>query len=112
MVITPADTSLTMKTGTESCPLIARLDAPGPLMVRMVLIVSGVSRLIVAGSGREKLIVSAAAALSIAYRREPGPPSSVFVTVIVAPKTGKALRSINIASPEKKPFNALADGTE
>src|SRR5438067_4600843 len=98
-------------TPTESPPLISRTDAPGPLMVRLVPIVSGVLTVMVVGRGRLKLIVSPAAALVIAARNEPEPLSFVFVTVMMRmlPKTGRALRRTRAASPDHTPFNALAD---
>src|SRR5438105_2059218 len=104
-----------IKTVTESPPLIAREEAPGPLMVRVLLpllsIVSGaVLSVIVAGKLRLKLIVSPELALLIASRSEPGPLSLVVVTVIVLPKTGTALRRPNTASADQTHFNALANG--
>jgi hypothetical protein len=65
----------------------------------------------VAGSGDKlKLIVSPDAAPVIASRSEPVPLSCVFVTVMVAAKTGKGLRRTSVASVEQTHLNALTDG--
>src|SRR6266853_4328744 len=80
------------KTRAAPPPLIAKLDAPGPLIVKFVLIVSVLLSVIVAGKVRLKLIVSPDAALAIASRSEPGPLSFGFVTVAVLPNTGSALK--------------------
>src|SRR3989442_2889351 len=59
---------------------ITRLLAPGPAMIRFLLIRSSplVSVMVLP---LEKSIVSPGAALAIASRNEPGPASSVVVTV-------------------------------
>jgi hypothetical protein len=68
---------------------IVTLDAPGPAIVRCVLIVRlPLVRLMTAGYVREKTMVSPEPALSMASRREPGPLSLVFTTVNVLPKAG------------------------
>ena len=75
------------KTSTALFPLIATLAAPGPLMVRLVLIVSVLARVMVAGDARLKLMVSPETAFAIASRSEPKPLSLVFVTVRLVPTT-------------------------
>src|SRR5258708_4161291 len=87
------------KTCTALFPLIARLEAPGPLIVRFELIVSVLASVIVAGEARLKLMVSPGAAVVIAFRSDPAPLSLLFVTVMVAPKAGDALKTVSITSP-------------
>jgi hypothetical protein len=76
---------------------IVRLEAPGPLMLRLfVLITRGPpDRKMVDGLGRLKLMVSPGNATAIASRSDPGPLSAVLVTVRVAPDTGTAAARIN-----------------
>src|SRR5438067_649484 len=99
------------KTGTASPPLIARREAPGPIMVSDLLpllsIVSALLTVMVAGYARLKLIVSLSAAVAIASRNEPGPLSFVFVTMMVLPNTGKALSKNSMAAAEQTVFNAV-----
>src|SRR5438105_6347479 len=79
-----ATVPLTMlNTRDEWLPLIAKLEAPGPLIVRSLLITSSPeASVIVAGSGRLKSIVPPGATLAIASRSEPIPLLFVFVTAI------------------------------
>jgi hypothetical protein len=49
-----------------------------------------------------ELIVSPGAAAAIASRSEPAPLSFVLVTVMVAPKTGNALKTASERKIEKK----------
>jgi hypothetical protein len=68
--------------------LTVKFEAPGPLIVRLVLMVSiPVVSVMVAGEVRLKLIASPDAALAIQPRSDPAPLSLVFVTVQTAPKT-------------------------
>src|SRR5579862_8265664 len=79
-------------------PLTERLDAPGPLMVRVLLIKSSpVVSVIVPVT--LKLMVSPGEVFAIAARRDPAPLSARLVTVIVAPKAGTALKTATIARP-------------
>lgn len=71
-------------------PLIVRLDAPGPVIVRFVLMPRVLSSVIVPVT--PKIIVSPEEALTIALRSDPGPLSFVLVTVIVAPNAGETTR--------------------
>src|SRR5438876_3612763 len=84
------------KTRTDLFPLIARLDGPGPLIVRLVVMSSVLLSVIVPVT--PKLIVSPELAAAIAARREPSPLSFVFVTVIVLAKPGDALKSTSTIS--------------
>src|SRR5262249_52343525 len=64
----------------EPPPLTVRSEAPGPLMVRLLVIIgSGVARAIVPVT--EKLMVAVSAAPRIAWRKEPEPALLVVVTV-------------------------------
>lgn len=73
----------TKNTRFEPPPLIVRREAPGPSMVRLLVIIgNGVARLIVPVT--EKLIVSVAADPRIAARKDPAPESFVVVTVMAA----------------------------
>jgi len=93
------------KTGTESAPLIARADAPGPVMVKdlsaALSIVSAVLIVMVAGRTRLKLIVSPLAEASMAARSEPGPLSFVFVTMSVLPNAGATMINPSIATAKQ-----------
>src|SRR5207237_441994 len=81
----------------ELFPLIVRLEAPGPLIVRFLLIKSSpLVSVMVAGRVRLKLMVSPGAAAAIASRSDPGPLSAWFVTVIAAAKAGTAPKTASI----------------
>src|SRR5579871_2035373 len=81
-----------VNTGTALFPLIARTDAPGPVIVRFAVIAGSALRSVMVPV-TVKLIVSPALAVRITCRSEPGPLSLVFWTVRVAPHMGSALRS-------------------
>src|SRR5882724_4642064 len=85
----------------ELFPLITRVEAPGPLIIRSWLIKSSplVSVMIAGKVIWAKLIVSPGEAFAIASRSEPGPLSDVLVTVMVLPKTDTALKPASIISP-------------
>ncbi|PYU02338.1 MAG: hypothetical protein DMG38_00685 [Acidobacteria bacterium] len=95
-----------LNTLDELFPLIARLEAPGPLIVRFLLIKSSpLVRVMVPVT--PKLIVSPDDALAIESRSEPGPLSARLVTVIVAAKAGRALKTAAAKSEAKIPINSL-----
>src|SRR6478672_8084695 len=87
-------------TRDESFPLIARLEAPGPFIVRFFLIKSGpvVSAIVPL---TVTLIVSPGNAMAIASRKEPGPLSNAFVTGTLLPKAGNARRRLETTRPDR-----------
>jgi hypothetical protein len=74
------------KTWTELSPMIVRLDAPGPLIVRVVPIVGG--RPSVMAPVTLKLMVPPVVAVAIASRSDPGPLPDKLVTVVDAGACG------------------------
>src|SRR5262245_49647868 len=89
-------------------PLMARFEAPGPLIVRSLLINKrSVVKVTVAGYKRLKSIVSPETAFVIASRREPRPPSFVLVTVMVLPKAGRATTRETSRTMEHRTFFRL-----
>src|SRR5260370_20614014 len=93
LMVTPEIVTVTPdlieKIGTAPFPLITRFEAPGPLMARLVPIVSVLLMVIVAGKLKLKLIVSPEAAVSIAFRSDPKPLSFALVTAIALAKLGE-----------------------
>jgi hypothetical protein len=79
-------------TCTALLPLMNRLEAPGPVIVRFLLIDSVLARVMVEGAARLKLIVSPLEALAMAARREPDPLSAVLVTVKVAASADEVMK--------------------
>src|SRR4051812_23885154 len=74
----------TLKMRLALFPLMARLAAPGPVIVRLLLTSnSPLARMIVDFEGKLKLIVSLLAAAAMVARREPTPASATEVTVSV-----------------------------
>jgi hypothetical protein len=95
--IVAATPELMEKTSTVLLPLIARLDAPGPLIVTFVPIVSVLASVTVPVI--PKLMVSPGLAVAIAFLREPGPLSLLVVTVMVLPKAGAAAKAVSNTNP-------------
>jgi hypothetical protein len=74
----------TLKARDELLPLTVKRLAPGPEIVRLLLMgISPVVSVMAAGSGRLNMMVSPEAALFIASLNEPAPLSAVLVTVRV-----------------------------
>ena len=93
--------------------MIARLDVPGPVIVRFLPIKRApLVNVIVAGYIRLKLMVSPGLAAAIASRNVPAPLLFVLVTVMVLPKTGDAVvripSSIKLAHTTR--LNLILDG--
>jgi hypothetical protein len=82
-IVTEAEIAGTLKTRLTSLPLIVNWSEPGPAMVRLRLITnSPVLSAIVAGSMPGLKVMDPPSETSrMAWRNEPGPSSSAFVTI-------------------------------
>src|SRR6185369_1443833 len=83
-------------TATVLFPVMVKLNGPGPLTVRLVLMVSMLLRLMVPVT--LKLMVSPEEADAIAARNEPGPLSLVFDTVTTLAAIGTLVSSATTAN--------------
>jgi hypothetical protein len=95
VTVLPATISNTL---VKAFPSIARLAAPGPMIVRLLLINSSpLAKVMVPVAVTQ--IVSPDAALAIVARSEPAPLSAVLLIVVVqTPKAWTALKTVNAIS--------------